>query len=57
MLTLPPILSGLYWHLIVVYFDQQTGAMHAVHWLKSIFDDKTIFYVLLSHKMYKMTQK
>ena len=33
------------------------GAPHGVHWLKSIFDDKTIFYVLLSHKMYKMMQK
>ena len=23
--------------MVVVYFDQQTGALHAVRWLKSIF--------------------
>ena len=37
---------------LVVYFDQQTGAPHAVRWPKSFFDAKTTFYVLFSHKMY-----
>ena len=26
-----------------MYFDQQTSALHAVHWSKSIFDAKTTF--------------
>ena len=35
--------------MFVVYFDQQTGASHAVCWSKSIFNAKTTFCVLLSH--------
>ena len=38
--------------LAVVYFEQPTGAPHTVRWSKSIFDAKTNFWVLLSHKMY-----
>ena len=41
----------------VVFFDQQTGAPHAVGLLKSIFDAKTTFWVLLSHKVYNITKK
>ena len=42
----------------VVYFDQQTGALHAIWYSNSIFcDDKTTFNVLFSHKMYNMNQK
>ena len=40
-----------------MYFDQRMGALHAVRWSKSIFYAKTTFCVLLSHKMYKITQK
>ena len=41
----------------VVYFNQRTSAWHAVCWLKSVFCTKTIFCILLSHKMYKITKK
>ena len=37
----------------VVFFDQPTGAPHAVHW----FNTKTTFCILFSRKMYKITQK
>ena len=36
----------LFKKFIVVYFDQRTGAPHAVYWLKSFFDAKTIFLTL-----------
>ena len=32
--------------LNVVYFDQQMGVPHAVHWSKSIFNAKTTFGIL-----------
>ena len=35
----------------VVHFDQKKGALHAVHWSKSIFDAKTTFHVNFHHKM------
>ena len=42
---------------IVVYFDQQTGAPQDDHWLKSIFEAKTTFCILLGHKiMQKITK-
>ena len=41
----------------VVYFDQQTGAPHTVSWSKSVFDIKKTFFILLSHKIYKIMQQ
>ena len=41
----------------VVYFNQRTGALNAVRWSKSIFDDKITFYILFSHIMYEIMQK
>ena len=37
-----------------MYFDQQTGAPHAVCGRNQIFDAKTTFCIPLSHKMYKI---
>ena len=44
-------LSIWYWskQWVAVYFDQRTGAMHAVCWSKSIFNAKTSFCILFSH--------
>ena len=42
---------------IVVYFDQQTGAPHAVRWSKSFYDAKTTFSVNFYDKMFKKSKK
>ena len=36
--------------LVVVYFDQQMGALHAVRWLKSCFWQKQVFQYFLIAK-------
>ena len=40
-----------------MYFDQRTGAPHAVCWSKSFFDAKTTFSVNFYHKMFRKPQK
>ena len=44
-------------NLCVVYFDQQTGAPHAVSWSKSFFDANTTFSANFYDKMLKNGKK